>query len=96
MDNRLFAQPILNSLYTYPVRHWELDSEGQPTLQIIEGRRSARFITSIPKLRKSKDQGNQHGDQLGTGSQQPRFEWPLDLCRVHQCIRHGVGFQNQG
>lgn len=36
MDNRFFEQPILNSPYDYPVRHWELDSSGQPTQQIIE------------------------------------------------------------
>ena len=25
-----FEQPILNSPYEYPDRHWELDNEGQP------------------------------------------------------------------
>jgi type III restriction enzyme len=54
MDNRFFDQPILNSPYEYPVRHWELDKDGQPTQQIIEKRRSAQFITPIPKPRKQK------------------------------------------
>ncbi len=54
MDNRFFAQPILNSPYEYPLRHWELDDEGQPTQQILENRRSTRFITPIPKPRKHK------------------------------------------
>jgi type III restriction enzyme len=54
MDNRFFAQPILNSPYEYPLRHWELDDEGQPTQKIIENRRSTRFITPIPKPRKHK------------------------------------------
>jgi len=54
MDNRFFEKPILNSPYAYPARYWELDSEGQPTQQIIENRRSARFITPIPKPRKRK------------------------------------------
>ena len=54
MDNRFFAQPILNSPYDYPSRHWELDNEGQPTQQILENRRSTRFITPIPKPRKQK------------------------------------------
>ena len=59
MDNRFFEQPILNSPYAYPSKHWELDDEGQPTLQIIEKRRQARFITPIPKPRKRKDKGIQ-------------------------------------
>jgi type III restriction enzyme len=54
MDNRFFDQPVLNSPYEYPVRHWELDKDGQPTQQIIEKRRSAQFITPIPKPRKQK------------------------------------------
>jgi hypothetical protein len=37
MDNQFFERPILNSPYSYPERHWELDSEGQPTQKIIEG-----------------------------------------------------------
>lgn len=52
MSNPFFDQPILNSPYTYPRRHWELDSQGQPTQQVIERRRPAEFITPIPKPRK--------------------------------------------
>lgn len=59
MDNRFFEQPILNSPYEYPARHWELDSDGQPTQQIIDSRRSARFITPIPKPRKRKEKATQ-------------------------------------
>ncbi|MEA4882970.1 MAG: DEAD/DEAH box helicase family protein [Clostridia bacterium] len=54
MNNRFFERPILNSPYEYPERHWELDDQGQPTQQIIERRRSAEFITPIPKPRKRK------------------------------------------
>jgi type III restriction enzyme len=54
MDNRFFEHPILNSPYSYPTRHWELDSEGQPTQKIIETRRRAEFITPIPKPKKRK------------------------------------------
>ncbi len=57
MDNRFFEQPILNSPYDYPVRHWELDSSGQPTQQIIEARRTAQFITPIPKSKKLRSKG---------------------------------------
>jgi type III restriction enzyme len=53
-DNRFFEQPILNSPYEYPSRHWELDEHGQPTQRIIESRRKAEFITPIPKPKKRK------------------------------------------
>jgi type III restriction enzyme len=50
--NQFFDHPILNSPYGCPERHWELDSQGQPTQKIIEHRRSAEFITPIPKPKK--------------------------------------------
>lgn len=56
MSNPFFDQPILNSPYAFPSRHWELDEHGQPTHQIIEARRKAEFVTPIPKARKSKAQ----------------------------------------
>ena len=54
MDNRFFEQPILNSPYEYPSRHWELDDAGQPTNRIIDKRRLVSFITPIPKPKKRK------------------------------------------
>jgi type III restriction enzyme len=54
MNNPFFEKPILNSPYEYPSRHWELDDTGQPTRKIIPLRRSASFITPIPKPRKQK------------------------------------------
>jgi hypothetical protein len=54
MNNAFFVQPILNSPYAYPHRHWELDGAGQPTQRILETRRRAEFITPIPKPRKQK------------------------------------------
>jgi len=53
-DQRFFAAPILNSPYEYPKRHWELDETGQPTHRVLETRRSAKFVTPIPKPKKSK------------------------------------------
>ena len=54
MENRFFEHPILNSPYDYPVKHWELDADGQPTQKIIDTRRRAEFITPIPKPKKCK------------------------------------------
>jgi hypothetical protein len=47
MSNPFFDHPILNSPYVRPLRHWELDADGQPTQKIIETRRRAEFITPI-------------------------------------------------
>lgn len=52
MSDQFFKQPILNSPYGYPSRHWELDDEGQPTQQIAESRRASSFISPIPKPRR--------------------------------------------
>jgi len=54
MLNPFFDHPILNSPYECPPRHWELDEAGQPTQKIVENRRSAKFITPIPKPKKRK------------------------------------------
>ena len=76
MDDRFFKQPILNSPYEYPLRHWELDETGQPTQRILERRRSADFITPIPKPKKRKGRALQtemvfdEGRGLSTKDQQ--------------------------
>src|SRR6202167_775383 len=76
MDNHFFERPILNSPYSYPERHWELDSEGQPTQKIVATRRRAEFITPIPKPKKQKRKPNQdalifdEGKGLSTQKQQ--------------------------
>lgn len=54
MANPFFDQPILNSPYECPTRHWELDKDGQPTQVIMEQRRRAEFITPIPKPKKRR------------------------------------------
>ncbi len=54
MTNLFFEQPVLNSPYECPSRHWELDQDGQPTQEIINNRRQAEFITPIPKPKKRK------------------------------------------
>jgi type III restriction enzyme len=74
--DQFFEQPILNSPYDYPGRHWELDPQGQPTQRIIEARRTAEFVTPIPKPRKRKFKdvqqslGLDEGHGLSTDKQQ--------------------------
>jgi type III restriction enzyme len=54
MDAGFFAQPILNSPYAIPQRHWELDADGQPTQAITESRRKSDLVTPVPKPKKQK------------------------------------------
>ncbi|MCO5192055.1 MAG: DEAD/DEAH box helicase family protein [Anaerolineae bacterium] len=55
MAEQFFEKPILNSPYKYPGRHWELDADGQPTNRIMEFRRSAQFITPVPKPKRRRN-----------------------------------------
>jgi type III restriction enzyme len=59
MSNPFFDHPILNSPYRCPARHWELDPDGQPTQKVLERRRAAEFIASVPKSKKRKKAGTQ-------------------------------------
>ena len=76
MSNPFYEKPILNSPYEYPIRHWELDKTGQPTQKIMQTRRSAEFITPIPKPRKRQGVAKQasllfdEGKGLSTEAQQ--------------------------
>ena len=76
MSNPFFDHPILNSPYARPLRHWELDEQGQPTQKILELRRRAEFITPIPKPKKRKSAAAQgvlvfdEGKGLSTKDQQ--------------------------
>ena len=54
-----FEQPVLNSPYECPSRHWELDETGQPTQQIVEHRRQAEFVSPIPQPKKRKGSAQQ-------------------------------------
>jgi len=60
-----FKKPILNSPYLAPSKHWELDKQGQPTQQILPTRRSAEFVTPIPKPKKQKGKAEQASLGLG-------------------------------
>jgi type III restriction enzyme len=65
MEPGFFAQPILNSPYAMPQRHWELDADGQPTQRITESRRRSDLITPVPKPKKQKGAKGQSKMVLG-------------------------------
>lgn len=91
MSNPFFEKPILNSPYLQPGRHWELDTDGQPTQRIIDLRRPSKYITPIPKSRKRKDKkdGTQEslvfneGENLSTAAQKYDPTPIINELRVH-------------
>jgi hypothetical protein len=90
MSNPFFDHPILNSPYTCPQRHRELDDDGQPTQQILGTRRRAEFITPIPKPKKRKKAVQQaemvfdEGKDLSTAAQQ------YDMTSIINQVRQAV------
>jgi type III restriction enzyme len=90
MDNRFFEQPVINSPYESPARHWELDDEGQPTQRIIESRRSAEFITPIPKPKKHKSSEKQLKIVFDEGKGLSTQEQQYDPTSVINELRHHV------
>jgi type III restriction enzyme len=75
MSEAFFDKPIINSPYSVPTKHWELNN-GQPTHNIVPTRRKAEFVTPIPKPKRSR-RGNQarelvldEGSGISTAAQQ--------------------------
>ncbi len=90
MNSQFFEQPILNSPYEYPSRHWELDASGQPTQQMTESRRLAEFITPIPKPRKRKGSGEQtqlpFDDDKGLSTDEQQYDHTAIINGVRQYV----------
>ena len=91
MTEPFFEQPILNSPYLRPSRHWELDESGQPTQKIVESRRSAEFVTPIPMPKKRRESVQQaalvfdeEAQKLETAGQQ------YDLTAIINGVRRQV------
>jgi len=99
MANPFFDRPILNSPYARPERHWELDEHGQPTQKIVDSRRSAEFITPIPKPKKRRavaavQQTIVYDEGAGLGIPPQRHLPPLRQTRLGP--HRGVGYQSSG
>jgi type III restriction enzyme len=68
MSDEFFKHPIINSPYQYPGRHWELDSDGQPTNRLIETRRISDHVSPVPKPKKQRGVTKEQADlDLDTG-----------------------------
>lgn len=62
-----FDQPILNSPYDGPGKHWELDRDGLPTDRIVARRRPSALLTPIPKPKKQAGTTRQKSFVLDSG-----------------------------
>ncbi len=88
MSEAFFSQPILNSPYAYPNRHWKLDERGQPTQAIEESRRTVDFVTPIPKAKKQTTSDQQQlvldeGKGLSSKDQQYQIADTINRLRHH-------------
>lgn len=90
MSNEFFERPVLNSPYAYPMRHWELDDQGQPTQRVIERRRPAEFITPIPKPRKRMGAAKQQVIVFDEGKGLSTQEQQYDPTSLINEVRHYV------
>ena len=90
MSNPFFDHPILNSPYECPARHWELDEDGQPTQKTIETRRSAKFITPIPKPLKRQKSATQEGFVFDDGKGLSTKEQQYDATSIINEVRGHV------
>lgn len=99
MSNLFFEQPVLNSPYLYPFKHWELDETGQPTQKILPTRRPAKYITPIPRARKKKtgkDREFVFEDDKGISSEDQQYD-PTSIInelRTHVDAWHKLRNQN--
>jgi type III restriction enzyme len=86
MSERFFHDPILNSPYACPSRHWEL-LDGIPTQRELDGRRESRLITPIPKPRQRNGKGEQRelefdAQDIAEGEQQYKVSEQINSIRM--------------
>lgn len=90
MNNPFFEKPILNSPYSIPEKHWELDAEGQPTQRIINSRRKAEFLTPIPNPKKRRKTENQQtivfDEGMGLSTSNQQYETTSNINEVRRYI----------
>ena len=100
MSNPFFDHPILNSPYACPTRHWELDDDGQPTQKITPNRRSAKFVTPVPKPRKRKKAATQEGfvfdEGKGLSTQQQQYDPTSNINEVRRHVDAWRALPNPG
>ncbi len=89
MSDAFFEQPILNSPYAFPGRHWKLDERGQPTQAIEKTRRPVDFITPIPRARKQSTREQQElvlDEGKGLSSKEQQYQVAGTINRLRELV----------
>ena len=99
-ENVFFEQPVLNSPYEYPVRHWELDDQGQPTQRVVKKRRSAEFITPIPRPQRTRNSAVEqqfiYDEGKGLSSEDQRYDPTFLLNELRRRVDQWRELKNPG
>ena len=85
MEYDFYENPILNSPYEYPSRHWELDGAGQPTARVVESRRTATFVAPVPPPRRGSAQMALDVDGASNGGVQ-RYDRNADVDAIRRRV----------
>ena len=64
MSAKFFEQPVLNSPYEYPGRHWRLEN-GVPTDHVDDWRRRSEYVVPVPKPKRRRGGPAQDAMTLG-------------------------------
>ena len=65
MTAKFFENPIINSPYEAPARHWELDDDRRPTGAVLDSRRPSKLVTAVPMATSARRSGGQTDLKLG-------------------------------
>ena len=87
--DRFHQQPILNSPYEYPGRHWELDDSNRPTNRVIDHRRPSSYISPIPRPRRQEGRQLALVEDAATRAWDPAEE-QYDLTAFINGVRRAV------
>ena len=78
-------QPILNSPYEYPSRHWLLDN-GAPSDQIAPTRRQAEYVTPVPPARRQAGQGALTLGVSGLSTEEQQFDTAAGINNIRRRV----------
>ena len=98
MSRDFYSNPILNSPYREPSRHWELGEENQPTGEIINSRRESSFVTPVPPPRRGRDAAaqadlvDQTPEQLANDQQQ--YDTSANINEIRRHVDQWRGLPN--
>ncbi|MEQ1716792.1 MAG: DEAD/DEAH box helicase family protein, partial [Hyphomicrobium sp.] len=90
--------PILNSPFAAPSRHWALNDRGMPTGEAVTGRRASSYIVPIPKSKRTVGQAEFEYDIEGNANVKTndlvnRIREQVDAWRKLPAGQSGVSYE---